>query len=225
MVNSARASEDFAEDEVPFESRQAVVNGVSIFLTRDYDAGEGAYEMTFSSLPNSADHETIKTDLPVSVLTEAFENAVASVPAGHPQRLYIAYGITRQFLRQKEMEREAEEKRQRGEKARVLQAEEVPDVESSGISYRESRTINGIKMSVAWDMTVDEFIISFDDHPEEMEGASDHGIIQSDISLGQNSETAKRVFEYACARARFEGKKGIFRVYNSVSDMVDGLNR
>ena len=46
--------------------------------------------------------------------------------------------------------------------------------------------VNGIKMSVAWDTMGDEFTIFFDGHPEEMEGALDHGIVQSYISLGQS---------------------------------------
>ena len=139
-----------------FESRSETVNGVQISLkeTKDYEGDlHTLYELTLYA---DGDIEAIKIE-DSDTAVRIFERVVQSVPADHPQKLYIAYGIAKQMLRSEESIADDAIRAQHS----IDRARKIGQLDTS---YSESAETNSGVVSVAWNPksgSLGSYVITF----------------------------------------------------------------
>jgi hypothetical protein len=107
-------------EEKAFESQRATVNGISVSLDEFIDhegAGEKGYTVSFF---DGNGGESVKLFLPLKYAKDLFDLACKSVPAEHPQRLYIAYGIVKRAVEAKRNEADEAAKQQEATRRATL---------------------------------------------------------------------------------------------------------
>lgn len=86
--------------------------------------------------------------------------------------------------------------------------------------YRNQETVNGIEISVAWSDMDEDYTIFFP-QIEWGEAASEKGVRDQIIRIGQRPEAAKQVFEYAANLAQTESD--VYALYRKVEDFIRNL--
>lgn len=120
LARKGDAEVDVPEEQA-FESQRETVYGINVSLDEftDYEGdGEKGYTVSFSD--GKEGREEIKLFLPLKYASDLFELACESVPAEHPQRLYIAYGIVKQAVEAKRNEANEAAKQQEATRRATL---------------------------------------------------------------------------------------------------------